>query len=108
MVVSVRDEIRVAIDVGSRTHHVGIGCTDGRVLEEFQITHNAKGFAQFFKHVEKWKEQMGLPVVVAMEGLNGWARPLDRMILERYELLNVLMSSWRASRRFFPGPPNPI
>jgi len=104
MGVSVLDEIRVAIDVGSRTHHVGIGCTDGRVLEEFQITHNAKGFAQFFKHVEKWKEQMGLPVVVAMEGLNGWARPLDRMILERYELLNVNNVKLARFKEIFPGP----
>lgn len=104
MVVRVRDEIRVAIDVGAKTHHVGIGSTDGRVLDEFEITHNAMGFAQFFKNVELWKDKLRLPVVVAMEGLNGWARPLDRMILDRYELLNVNNVKLARFKEIFPGP----
>ena len=104
MVVRVRDEIRVAIDVGAKTHHVGIGSTDGRVLEEFEITHNAMGFAQFFTNVELWKDKLRLPVVVAMEGLNGWARPLDRMILDRYELLNVNNVKLARFKEIFPGP----
>lgn len=52
MDVCVRHEIRVAIDVGAKTHHVGIGSMGGRVPDEFEITHNAIGFAQFFKNLE--------------------------------------------------------
>jgi transposase len=44
-------------------------------------------------------------VVVAMEGLNGWARPLDRMILKTdYELLNVNNVKLARFKEIFPGP----
>ncbi len=32
-------ELRVSVDVGSRRHSVAVGLPDGRVLEEFEITH---------------------------------------------------------------------
>lgn len=45
-------ELRVGIDVGSRCHNVAIGLSDGRLLEEFEITHTAAGFDDFFERVE--------------------------------------------------------
>ena len=41
-------ELRVSVDVGSQRHSVAVGLPDGRVLEEFEITHGAKGFGEFF------------------------------------------------------------
>ena len=41
-------ELRVSVDVGSRRHSVAIGLPDGRVLEEFEITHRPEGFGEFF------------------------------------------------------------
>jgi hypothetical protein len=71
-------ELRVALDIGSKKHRVGIATNDGKIVEEFDITHDRAGFDFFFSRVEARRNDMS--VVVAMEGLNGWARPLDRMI----------------------------
>lgn len=98
-------EIRVAVDIGSKKHHVAIGSSDGRVLEQFEITHDKAGFERFFGHIGAREQATGLPVVVAIEGLSGWARPLDRMVQERgYELLNVNNVKLARFKEIFPGP----
>jgi len=75
--------IRVAVDVGKNSHHMGIADPKGKVLEEFFIPHSQEGFGEFFIRVERHRKELGLPVAVAMEGEGGHARPLDRMILEK-------------------------
>jgi len=96
--------LRVGVDVGAKSHHVGIANPEGRILEKFVIPHSQEGFAQFFLRVGQHSSELGLPVAVAMEGLNGWSRPLDRMILERgYELYNVNNLKLARFREIFPG-----
>lgn len=97
-------ELSVAIDVGSAKHAVGIG--DGReILEEFEIAHDRAGFEEFFRRVEMHRATTRLPVVVAMEGTGGWARPLDGMIIDRgYELLNVNNVKLARFKEIFPAP----
>ena len=86
--MAVNEELRVALDIGAKKHRVGIANADGKIVDEFDITHDQAGFDQFFRRIEARRK--GEPVVVAMEGLNGWARPLDRLIQKSdYELLNV-------------------
>lgn len=98
-------ELRVALDIGSKKHRVGIGSADGRLLEEFDIRHDKEGFEQFFNRVEAFEKRLALPVVVAMEGLGGWARPLDRMIQQRgYELLNVNNVKLARFKEIFAAP----
>ena len=98
-------ELRVALDIGSKKHRVGIGSADGRVLEEFEITHDKEGFERFFSRVAVFEKRLELPVVVAMEGLGGWARPLDRMIQQRgYELLNVNNVKLARFKEIFAAP----
>jgi transposase len=97
--------IRVGVDVGGKTHHVGIAGPDGKLLDEFSIPHSQEGFQEFFDRVEKQREKLDLPVAVAMEGYNGHARPLDRMIREKgYTLYNVNNLKLARFREIFPGP----
>jgi transposase len=99
-------EVRVAIDVGCRQHRVAIGDVRGQVLEEFDLPHTATGIAEFFRRVERQvARQQTARVVVAMEGVNGWARPLDQHIQERgWELLNVNNLKLARFKEIFPGP----
>lgn len=98
-------ELRVAIDIGSKKHHVAIAGSEGGLLDEFEVVHEKDGFARFFTRVETLRKRLNLPVVVAMEGLGGWARPLDRMIQQRgYELLNVNNVKLARFKEIFPGP----
>ena len=93
--------IRVAIDVGSKSHRVGVGLSEGQVLEGFSIAHNQ----YFFGRVELHRQRLERPVEVAMEGYNGWARPLDQQIQQRgYKLLNVNNLKLARFKEIFPAP----
>jgi transposase len=97
-------EIRVSVDVGYRSHQVAIGLSSGEVLEEFQIPHRVEGFEQFFSCIEKHRKQNNYPVAVAMEGFNGWARPLDSMVRRRgYRLYNINNLKLARFKEIFPG-----
>lgn len=96
--------IRVGVDVGSDSHHVGIACPEGTLLEEFDISHDREGFREFFDRIERHRENLNLPVAVAMEGYNGHSRPLDREIQDKgYTLYNVNNLKLARFKEVFPG-----
>ena len=97
-------ELRVSVDVGSRRHSVAIGLSDGQVLEEFEITHRPEGFHEFFSRIEKHQKAQGCGVAVAMEGYNGYARPLDSLVRQHgYRLYNINNLKLARFKEIFPG-----
>lgn len=98
-------ELQVAVDVGSQKHRVAMGDAEGRVLDEFDVEHTAAGLSGFFARVERTQAETGWPVAVAMEGHNGWARPLDRQVLLRgwrlYSVNNLKLARYK---EIFPAP----
>ena len=97
-------EIRVSVDVGFHSHNVAIGLSSGEVLEEFQISHGPEGFKYFFVRIERQQKKRGCPVAVAMEGYNGYARPLDGMVRSRgYRLYNINNLKLARFKEIFPG-----
>jgi transposase len=97
-------ELRVSVDVGSRGHSVAIGLPDGRVLEEFEIAHRPEGFREFFSRIEKHQKERDCRVAVAMEGYNGYARPLDSLVRRRgYRLYNINNLKLARFKEIFPG-----
>ena len=83
-------EIRVSLDIGCRLHSVVVGLADGKFLDEFEIEHTKAGFESFFNKISRHEAQHKLPVSIAMEGYNGYARPLDQMIRARdYRLFTI-------------------
>lgn len=96
--------ILVGIDVGSTSHNVAIGLDDGTFLEDFNIHHSAQGFKQFFKRIEKHRRAQTYSVSVAMEGYNGYARPLDSLIQAHdYRLFNVNNLKLARFKEIFPA-----
>ena len=97
-------ELRVSVDVGYRRHSVAIGLSSGEVLEEFEIEHRPEGFHEFFSRIEKHHKIKSSPVAVAMEGYNGYARPLDSLVRERgYRLYNLNNLKFARFKEIFPG-----
>lgn len=97
--------IRVGIDIGSASHRVAVGLPDGRLIDEFDVDHNAAGFSQFFKRITAHETHHQLPVMVAMEGFNGWARPLDGQIRRQgWPLYNVNNLKLARYKEIFPAP----
>ena len=98
-------ELQVAVDVGARRHRVAVGDGSGRVLEEFDLEHTAAGLAGFFTRIERLRTSRSAPVAVAMEGFNGWARPLDRQVLDHgWRLYNVNNLKLARYKEIFPAP----
>jgi transposase len=98
-------QLQVAVDVGCRRHRVAVGDVAGELLEEFDVEHSAVGLADFFARIERLRVKFGWPVAVAMEGYNGWARPLDRQVLRRgWRLYNVNNLKLARYKEIFPAP----
>lgn len=97
-------EIRVSIDVGCHRHSVAIGLPTGEVLEEFDLLHRPEGFDLLFAHVERYQRRYGGEVAVAMEGYNGWARPLDTLVRSHgYRLFNINNLKLARFKEIFPA-----
>jgi transposase len=97
-------EIRVSIDVGCHSHSVAIGLPTGEVLDEFDLMHRPEGFDLFFERVESCQRRYGGEVSVAMEGYNGWARPLDTLVRSRgYRLFNINNLKLARFKEIFPA-----
>lgn len=97
-------QIRVSVDVGCYRHSVAIGLSTGGILDEFEIQHSQQGFEQFFSHIDRLSEAHGCNVAVAMEGYNGWARPLDRLVLSKgYQLFNINNLKLARFKEIFPS-----
>ena len=98
------NELQVGIDVGSLNHSVAISDGNGKIIREFEITHTQKGFDKFFTIITKESKQRNATASIAMEGYNGWARPLDGLILKQgYRLYNVNNVKLARFKEIFPG-----
>lgn len=97
-------DIRVSVDVGSRRHSVAIGLPSGQILDEFDMDHRPEGFNLFFQRIEDCQQRYGGEVSVAMEGYNGWARPLDTMVRSHgYRLFNINNLKLARFKEIFPA-----
>lgn len=100
----IQKEIRVSVDVGCRHHAVAVGLSTGELIEEFEIAHETAGFRTFFQRIEAIESRYKWPVSVAMEGYNGYARPLDRLVRARnYRLYNINNLKLARFKEIFPG-----
>jgi len=98
-------EIRVCMDIGSQKHYVAIGLSTGERIDEFEFLHTPKGIEDFFTRLEHLQAKHALPISVAMEGYNGYARPIDSYVLEKgYCLYNVNNAKLARFKEVFPAP----
>ena len=86
-------------------HRVAVGLPDGKLIDEFDVAHTHAGFNAFFERIGALQKTHTLPVVIAMEGFNGCARPLDREIQARgYPLYSVNNLKLARYKEIFPAP----
>lgn len=98
-------EIRICMDIGCHQHRVLIGLSSGEILEEFNLPHSPSAINQFFKKTKIYQTKYSAEVVFAMEGFNGHARPIDKLVLSNgYRLLNVNNNKLAKFKEIFPGP----
>ncbi len=98
-------ELHVSVDIGCYFHSVAVGLANGKYLGKFEISHNKKGFKEFFSKINEYKKFSNGEVSVAMEGYNGHARPLDTMVkIHNYKLLNINNLKLARFKEVFPSP----
>ncbi len=99
-----RKSIRVSIDVGCHRHRVAVGLSNGEVMDEFDINHASDGFDDFFTRIDRHRRVHHGEVLVAMEGYNGWARPLDTLVRTHgYRLFNINNLKLARFKEIFPA-----
>jgi transposase len=104
LIMKITSDIRVSVDVGCHRHSVAIGLPSGGVLDEFEIEHHPEGFESFFDRIDKHRKHYGGSVSVAMEGYNGWARPLDTLVRSHgYRLFNINNLKLARFKEIFPA-----
>ena len=74
------EHLLVGNNKGCHSHQVAIAESNGTLLKEFGISHNANGFNSLFSEINHYESTLKCPVIIGMEGLNGYARPLDQLI----------------------------
>jgi len=104
MLTSQSLQLRVGVDVGTRCHSIAVGLTDGSLLDEFEISHTAAGFEDFFARIEGHARRYPSAIAVAMEGYNGHVRPLDSLVKVRgWRLFNVNNLKLARFKEIFPA-----
>ncbi|WP_367354533.1 IS110 family transposase [Atribacter sp.] len=99
------EHLLVGIDVGCHSHQVAIAKSNGTYLKEFGISHNASGFNSLFSEITYYESTLKCPVVIGMEGFNGYARPLDQLIQQKgYTLYNINNLKLARFKELFSGP----
>ena len=74
-------------------------------FKEFGISHTASGFQSLFSEINHYESTLKCPVVIGMEGLNGYARPLDQLIQQKgYTLYNINNLKLARFKELFSGP----
>ena len=100
-----QNTLRIGIDVGSARHRVAVGLPDGTLIDEFDVDHHSAGFNRFFHRIAALEARHPFPITVAMEGYNGWARPLDGLIRQKgWALYNVNNLKLARYKEIFPAP----
>ena len=99
-------ELHVALAIGSAKHRVAIGLNGCREpLEEFDLAHPPAGLRDLFKCVRHHESIQGAKVCAAMEGLGGYARPLDTQVLAQgLRLYAVNNLKFARFKEIFPAP----
>jgi transposase len=97
-------DIHVSVDVGCHAQRVAVGLSTGELIDEFDLAHRPEGFKSFFDRVDSCQRCYGGAVSVAMEGYNGWARPLVRLVRAHgYRLFNINNLKLARFKEIFPG-----
>lgn len=97
-------DIHVSVDVGCHAHRVAVGLSTGELIDEFDLAHRPEGFKSFFDRVDRCQRRYKGTVSVAMEGYNGWARPLDSLVRAHgYRLFNINNLKLARFKEIFPG-----
>lgn len=97
-------EVHIGIDVSSTSHHVAFLFPDSS-LRDFEIPHNSEGFLRLLSEIKVECQDKGLTPIVGIEGKNGYAAPLDEIIVKRgIKLYNINNLSLNRFRQLYGAP----
>lgn len=72
----------VGIDIGSGFHHAAIFTEGQEVLKRCKISHCIRDISRFIEELEELKMEHGCTeIMIGMESSNGYAAPMDRMLV---------------------------
>jgi len=73
--------ISVGIDVGSQEHRIAMMSPERQILAEWSVRHRHADFKQACQRMQSLAQQHKLPLLVGIEGYNGYAAPFDQYLI---------------------------
>jgi len=97
-------KLYIGIDVSKDIHHVYVLLPDNST-EQLKVKQSTKGLRDFVNHLKGLQEEYRAEVIIGLEAVNGYASPLDRMLLDAgFVLLNVNSARLYNFRRIYGVP----
>lgn len=75
--------LAIGIDVGSQIHRIAAMNPQGKIIDQWSIKHRYNDFRQATQRMQSLSEQYSLPLIVGMEGYNGYASPFDNYLIDQ-------------------------
>ncbi len=75
--------ISVGIDIGSQQHRIAVMNPERQILTEWSVMHRHADFIQACEQIKSLAVEHNLPLVVGMEGYNGYASPFDQYLISQ-------------------------
>lgn len=92
-------ELYGGIDVGSEYHHIFIIDEEDKTVYDSKIRHTGSELHKAVEEFKRIQQRLGVSVSFAMEGMNGYSRPLDGMLISGgfkvYNIDNLKLSQFR-------------
>ncbi len=97
--------ISVGIDIGSKEHRIAAMNPERQIIAEWSIKHRHSEFKQTCHQIKSLAAQHSLPVIIGIEGYNGYAAPFDKyLIVQGFEVKQVNNLTLNRYRQLFGQP----
>lgn len=75
--------LAVGIDVGSQTHRIAVMNPQGKIIDRWSTKHRYTDFKKAARRMQALSREYNLPVIVGIEGYNGYASPFDQYLMDQ-------------------------
>ncbi|RKZ19711.1 IS110 family transposase [bacterium] len=97
-------KLYAGIDISKDTHHVCVLLPDNNT-QELKVKHETKKLREFVEHLKRLQEEYQAEVVIGLEAINGYASPLDKMLIDAgFRVLNINSARLYNFRRLYGAP----
>ncbi len=75
--------LAVGIDIGSQIHRIAVMNPQGKIIDQWSTKYRYADFKQAARRMQALSGEYNLPLIVGIEGYNGYASPFDEYLINQ-------------------------